>query len=411
MTQHATRALTNTCSNVQHGASNALIFRPGCFSMRTTLLAGYPACRRASAWLSLSLVAGALAACAGDLESETLPELLVEATDLDLPGIVIMVDGPGTDADFAGAAGMADVAGGVPMTVDVGFRIASNTKTFVGLALTSMEVDGLVDLDAPLAELLDSADLQGIRNAEDATLRQALQHTSGIVDYLDGDGFWAAVEQRPTTPWTVRDALAFARNQPPYFRVGDGWEYSNTNYLLAGLVIERAGGTTWARVVRQRVLDPLGMTDSFVENGEEARVAIAHGYSEGTRDMYAYDTGYGLPDGGIVATAPELSTFIRAVGGGAIPDGLSPEAVAALLTNAPNSEGDERYGLGLAEYSTPCGRTIGHGGGLEGYLSEMFYVPDRDLSIVIFVNASDGWVDDEFDAVLERALEIACDAL
>ena len=358
----------------------------------------------------VGLLAAACSACGSGLESETLPELLDEAIELELPGIIIVVDGPGTDADFQGAAGMADIAGRVPMTVDAGFRIASNSKAFVALALTSMEVDGLVDLDAPLSQLLEPADLQGIENAGDATLRQALQHTSGIVEYLENDDFWAAVDGR-TTPWELRETLAFARGLQGYFEPGDGWEYSNTNYLLAGLVIERFGGGDWGQVLRERVMDPLGMTNSFVENLEPARVPIVHGYSEGTRDMFAIDTGYGLPDGGLVATGPELTRFIRAVGSGVLPEGISPEAVAALLDSTVVDEDGDDYGLGLAEFSTPCGRTIGHGGGLDGYVSEMFYVPSRDIAVIVFVNASDGWVDDDFEAIVDRTLEIACGVL
>ena len=356
----------------------------------------------------LPVALGMLGACSAPLRAETLPALLDEAVDRGLPGIVIVVRSGAGDQDFDGAAGWADVDGRVPMAPDTGFRIASNSKAFVGLTLALLAHDGDVDLDAPLGASLPAATLADIENAEAATLRQALQHTSGIAEYMDDDAFWDAVEAGRSSPWTLDEALDHARGLPATAPVGQGWSYSNTNYLLAGAVLEATTGGGWGAAVRERVLDPVGMTSSFVENEEEARVPIAHGYSRATDDMYAVDTGYGLPDGGIVATAPELAAFLRAVGGGPAPSAWAPEAVAATLTPAATSDQGEQYGLGLAAYETPCGRTIGHGGGLEGYLSEMFHVPDRDLTVIVFVNASDGWVDRVFGEVVERALEVVC---
>jgi D-alanyl-D-alanine carboxypeptidase len=357
---------------------------------------------------TLLALALALCACQGGLEAETLPELLQEAVDLDLPGIVIVVRSGDGSMDFDGAAGWADVRGRRPMTPDAAFRIASNSKAFVGLALASLAREGRVDLDIPMGSILDTRWTDGIANAREATLRQALQHTSGIMDYLELDAFDAAVERGRSTPWTLMDTLAFARGRRAYFTVGAGWGYSNTNYILAGAAMEVVTGESWAAIVRSRVMDPIGMTDSWVEHLEEARHPIVHGYYEGERDMFAIDTGYGLPDGGIVATAGELAAFIRAVGGGPVPAGLNPAAVQDLLADTVRDEDGDRYGLGLSIFSTPCGRTIGHGGGIDGYLSDMFYVPDRDLTVILFVNASDGWVDDLYDEVSERALEIVC---
>lgn len=366
--------------------------------------------RTARALLVLAHALLITSACGGGLESETLPDLLNEAVELELPGIVIVARTGDGSLNFAGAAGWADVQGRVAMEPDTGFRIASNSKTFVGLALASLAQEGLVDLDVPMGQILPGDATRDIANAPEATLRQALQHTSGIMDYLDNDAFWRQVDEGRSQPWTMLETLEFARGERAYFSVGDGWGYSNTNYILAGLAIEVVTGESWGSVLRQRVMDPIGMNQSFVENEEPARIDIAHGYVEGVEDVFNLDTGYGLPDGGVVATAPELAAFIRAVGGGPIPAGLSAPAVSALLADAVSSEDGERYGLGLAQFPTACGRTIGHGGALDGYLSEMYYVPERDLTLVVFVNADEGWVDDLFFEVVDRALEIVCDA-
>ncbi len=340
------------------------------------------------------------------LEASNHDELVDEAVALGLPGIILLVDRPGDEDDFLAARGEADRSAGAPMTPDARFRIASNSKSFVGLAAAQLELEGLVQLDAPAAQWLPEPVVSRIENADAATLRQLLNHTAGTFDYLENDDFWAEVDRDPARAWTLLDAIAFAYDEPAEFAPGDGWAYSNTNYMLAGLALEGATGQTWGEVVRGRVLEPLALEASFIEGQTPATGAIVHGYSAADgdlRDMFSVNTGYGLPDGGVVSTAEDLSRFLRALATRAEP----LRAASTLATSELVDAGDDRYGLGISRWPDIKGyEAWGHGGNLEGYASEMYYFPALETSIVVLVNGSDGELDATFDAVVDRALTL-----
>ncbi len=358
--------------------------------------------------VTLGLAALACSACTARLEAETLDELLDEGVKQGLPGVILLVDRPGTDNDFLGARGSADIDAGLALTPDARFRVASNTKTFVGLALAQLEVEGVLQLDDPVATWLGPEVLGNIENAQDVSVRQLLNHTSGIFEYLDNESFWDVVAADPPHAWTLDEALTYAHDQPATFAPGDGWSYSNTNYLLAGKVLEAATGQTWAEVVATRVLVPLGLEGSFIEGHGAPTGPIVHGYSFETgdaQDMFAVNTGYGLPDGGLVATAGDLSTYVRAIATRAAP--LTDAFTLATSGLVTTGEGDS-YGLGISRWPDIQGlEAWGHGGNIDGYLSEMFYFPAPDVTVVLLVNGSDGDVDAVFEAVQKRALELA----
>jgi D-alanyl-D-alanine carboxypeptidase len=358
-------------------------------------------------FLAVALGLAALACSAVPLEAETLDELVDEGVEQGLPGIILLVDRPGEEDDFLAARGFADRAAELELTPDARFRIASNSKSFVGLALAQLELDGVLQLDAPASDWLGPEVTGEIENAEQATIRQLLNHTSGIYDYIDED-FEAMVAAQPQFMWTIDAALSYAHGKPAAFAPGDDWEYSNTNYLLAGKVIEAATGQPWDEVVSARVLVPLTLDASFVEGLGTPTGPIVHGYSNEDgdyRDMFAINTGYGLPDGGLISTAEDLATYIRAIATRAEP--LREASTLATSQLVDTTDGD-RYGLGISHFPDLQGfEAWGHGGNIEGYSSEMFYFPEPDITLVLLVNGSDGDFDGIFDSVLERAIELA----
>ena len=352
-----------------------------------------------------------LAACGGggvELYAEDLEGLLQEAVDEGLPGVIVLVDAPGDADDFLGAAGLADEGAGSAMTPDTRFRIASNTKSFVGLAGAQLHVAGVLDLDAPVSGYVDAGIVERIENADTVTVRTMLTHQSGIYDYLESDGFWDTVDDDPSQTWTAEEALVFAYDERAYFAPGDGFEYSNSNYLLAGLAIDAATGAHHAEAIRAGILDPLGMGATYYEHVEAASGSLAHGYMEvggGVDDTFAYDSGYGMADGGLVSTAGDLGTYIGAVGRG--DDRLGADAVAEVFAVVARPEDTEEYGLGLSRFSGEHGTLIGHGGNVPGYNSEMFYHPGTDTVVVVLANGSDGGMDEVFEALVDRVLDLA----
>ena len=353
--------------------------------------------------------AGCLETCDGGSASSggtgPFQAALDDAVGQGLPGAILVVQGAGLDVRIA--SGVAERTSCEPMTPDHAFRVASNSKTYLAVLLARLHVAGAVDLDSRAAPHLPAWARVGIDNAAQATTRQLLTHTSGIFDYLDTNGFWNATRADPSRVWTPGDALAYAVGRRAYFAPGRGWEYSNSNYLLAGLVADAVLGRHHADAFRDEIFEPLGLTRTAYEHHHPIPEPLAHGYADhiggpGLDDTYAYDHGYGLADGGIVTTAEELARFLRAV---ALGDELLTGAERAeVLSSWVRTGPRERYGLGIAEIDTRAGLAYGHGGGLVGYLSEMFVFPDRDLVVVILANGSDGLLDRVFEDLVEDVL-------
>jgi len=360
----------------------------------------------------VAAVAGSFSGCgANDVVEppvQDLAELAAGAVEQGLPGVIVLIEGPaGTQLE---AAGLADVDAGTEMATDARFRIASNTKSFVGYAAAALHVQQRLDLDAAATQYLPD-DYDGrIANLAGSTVRQLLNHTSGIYDYLDSDAFSDAIEADPSHEWIGSEVVEYAFDQSAYFEVGADWGYSNTNYILAGLVIDAVTGNHHAQTIREHVFTPLQMTASFYENAEEATGPIVHGYvpdGGSLQDMHSYNTGFGLADGGIVSTAEELAVYIRAIAGR--DNRLPSDTVSLMLEEAASLEDGEVYGLGLSLFQTTDGPAYGHGGNIEGYSSDMFYYPERDVVIIVMANGSDGGLDEVYSNLVDDVISLALD--
>lgn len=367
-------------------------------------------------WMVGAALASVLICCghtpnnSGDYQA-----LLDSGVEAGLVGVALYVDGPGVH--FDGTAGFADTEGQVAWQPDHLFRIASNSKTFLGVVAAQLDAEGLLDLDAPLADYVSADIVSRIDNAGSATIRQALQHTTGIYDYLDSDGFSEACNANPSRVWTAEDALTYAYDEPASFAVGTDYEYSNSNYLLVGLAIDAIVGHHHSIEIRERILDPLGLNATFYEHYETIQGDIVHGYAvpedihpEGSEDgelydFFAYDTGYGMADGGLVSTASDLARFITAVGTGT--ELLSAEARDRMFGQMISLEDGEQYGLGVSLLETPYGPAVAHGGGLDGYTSEMFYFQDHATRIVLFTNVSGDDLEESYYELLDAVQAMA----
>jgi len=344
-----------------------------------------------------------------ELSSTEYESLLAEVVDDGLPGVILWIDAPGDADDYTGAAGLADRGGQVPMTLDTRFRIASNSKSFVGLAAAQQHAAGTLDLDAMASDYIEPTITEEIENADTATIRQLLSHSAGTYDYLGSNAFWNAVDDDPTHVWSAEEALAFAFGKKASFAAGTSWEYSNTNFLLAGLAIDSATNAHHSQAIREGILEPLEMNATYYEHHETASGALAHGYQEfgadDFEDTFAYDSGYGLADGGMITTAGDLAIYIGALG--RQDTRLGDAAVAELFANPERPKDGELYGLGISRFSDSYGELVGHGGNVPGYNSDMFYHPGTDTVIVIMANGSDGQMDQIYEALVERTLKLA----
>jgi D-alanyl-D-alanine carboxypeptidase len=332
--------------------------------------------------------------------SEHLAERLQEQLDRlrrrgGVPGVsatIIFADG----STWSGVSGLADVAGTVPVTPDTAFSIASMTKTFVAALTLALVEDGSFGLDDPAAGLLPGLGLDGR-----ITVRQLLDHTSGLHDFFLAPGIDAALQEAPGAAWTAERALGYVGK--PYFAPGTGWHYSNTNYLLLGLVAERVTGRSLAAELRARFLDPLGLSSAYVQVAEEPRGPIAHGYrfsgpgstlppidlSDGSAAMpfTSVVTAAGGA-GALAASSGDVARWGRLLYGG---DVLAPESLA-LMTAEVDVVTTYRplipYGLGVQALDIAGHPTLGHSGRFLGFRGAVRYLLDEEVSIAVLTNQS-----------------------
>jgi D-alanyl-D-alanine carboxypeptidase len=269
------------------------------------------------------------------------------------------------------------------------FRIASTSKTFVAVVLLQLVEEGVLALDDGAAQWLPAEVVERLANAEQVTIRQLLQMRSGVPEYLDKP-FLEAVEQEPfrAALYTPAEVLAFAYDQPALFAPGAEFRYTNSNYILLQMVIEAVTGQPLHEVVRARILEPVGMSNTYTQWHEELPGGFVHGYSGYKQDgsvvdVTAYNDGGGLGDGALISTSGDLVRFYRALFREKTL--LSDSSLADMLDFQETGQPDSRYGLGVMELGTPWGKFYGHTGGVYGYGSLAFYHPARDVIVVSLV--------------------------
>jgi D-alanyl-D-alanine carboxypeptidase len=293
------------------------------------------------------------------------------------------------DQTLRAAVGLRD--GVSPALPNDRFRIGSMSKTFVAATALRMAEEGLLNLDAPAADYLPDDVVSQIANLavdNGATVRQLLSMQSGIPDYLYTPAFQEQASRNPQFAWTAADALTYAYGLPALFAPGDNVFYSNTNYLLAQLVMEQAGGAPLHELIRRYILAPLSLEDTYTQQFEtltdaptSTLVAGYHDWNEDgvPEDVSAINDGFGLGDGGLISTTQDITTFYRAL----LIDQtlLTPESLAQMMNF---TEGDEDvYGVGLDQWQTELGPALGHAGGVLGFLTLGVVLPDANVMIVV----------------------------
>lgn len=305
-----------------------------------------------------------------------------EAIGSDLPGVQLKVLGPGTDLEYS--AGTANLATSEAMGLGQPFFAASTGKMFVAAAAAMLVQDGVLSLDGTLADLLpESVGL--IPGADGITLRHLLQQTSGIIDVLNEiPGIADLIAENPGTVWTNEDLASLAAGLPLHFEPGSAWRYSNTNYILASLILERVTGQDYAEVLRGRIFEPLGMASTLTSNHGALAAEPVHGYlidDEGPIDATEVALLWEVGSGGQWTTVDDLTRYLHAL---ATSDTVFDDGLRDLILSTSSVF---QYGLGVFVVETPFGPMVGHGGLSMGYSTTTGYFVDHGVSIVLFGNA------------------------
>ncbi|GAA1023331.1 D-alanyl-D-alanine carboxypeptidase [Acrocarpospora pleiomorpha] len=313
-------------------------------------------------------------------------------TEGDVPGILAEIRDH--HRRWFGSAGVADTAIGSKRRASHRFRIGSATKAFVATVMLQLVAERKVGLDDTVEKWLPGLVHGNGHDGAAVTIRQLLNHTSGIFDYLRDQG---AVNQYPNP--SPQQLVQIAMTHPASFQPGASWEYSQTNYALVGLIIERASGGALADEIARRIARPLGLAGTYLPGGADTKILGPHSrhytrlYQTGpdapTYDVTELNTSPFWAAGGMISTAGDLNRFFGALLGGRL---LPPAQQREMFTMVPTKDWlpDTTYGLGVSTVKLPCGTTVwGMGGAIYGSWSYAY--GSRDGKHLVATNVNGDW--------------------
>ncbi|MEV6556254.1 serine hydrolase domain-containing protein [Nocardia sp. NPDC051756] len=302
-----------------------------------------------------------------------------------VPGAQLVVAGDGLNAQLDSGIGDLGTGGAFPDNAQV--RIASNTKTFVATVVLQLAAERRIDLDAPVEHYLPGVVNGPGGDGNLITVRDLLQHSSGIPDYLAYLNLASVADlQRPRA---ATELIRLGLDQPAEFAPGTSTGYSNTDFLLAGELIQRVTGQPVGLEVTRRIILPLGLRDTYwplfpLEN--IIRLPHPRGYHEfdgALVDITDIDPGWGLSDGAMVSTGADLNRFFMALLSGEL---LPPAQLADMQRVVPSGDplrGDD-FGLGLFHRTNACGLEVwSHGGAMNGFVVINAATPNRAVTITL----------------------------
>ncbi|WP_413804827.1 serine hydrolase domain-containing protein [Streptomyces sp. OE57] len=319
----------------------------------------------------------------------------VDAThDTGAVGVSAEVTSPHTH-DSA-RAGTAERGTGRQMPHNGRLRIGSATKTFTATVVLQLVGEGRMSLEDTVEQWLPGVVRGNGNDGGRITVRQLLRHTSGIPDVepeipaLNGADGYRAERFRNYTP---EELVGTAMRHPPNFPPGTDWSYSNTNYILAAMIIHEVTGRTWAREVNDRIIRPLDLRDTSTPGTFPSILGPhAHGYAafgtDKSIDVTTLNPSMAVGSGSIISTAHDLNRFYTALLGGRL---LAPAQLDEMTTTTPAPELGVRYGLGLGEIPLSCGGSyFGHPGELLGYHTWGGVTRDGTRTAVVYVTSDGG---------------------
>jgi D-alanyl-D-alanine carboxypeptidase len=340
----------------------------------------------------------------GTVNTPSATRLVREALDARLELLRAKYGFPGISAairfadgsTWQGTAGLADVAARRPVTRDTAFSVASVSKTFTAALILALIEDGRLGLDAPAKAYVPTLPISPA-----ITIRQLLDHTSGLRDFYYGPGVDRALRSKPARVWTTARSLSYVRK--PFAKPGVSWHYSNTNYLILGMLAEAVGGAPVADQLRERFFGPLGLDHTWYQAVEAPAGPVAHGYRfTGTStalpaiDLSARTsvvpytsvvTASGAA-GSIATTAGDLVRWAEALYGG---DALTPASRDAMVRDIARTAMHKPtvpYGLGVQAVDVGGHRTLGHSGRFAGTRAAVRWLPDDGIAIAVLTNQS-----------------------
>ena len=317
-------------------------------------------------------------------------------TQAAIPGAVVGLWLPGRGS-YVRASGVADTATGEPMTTDGYTRIGSETKTFTVTALLELVDDGRIGLDDPICAYVD-----GVPGGDRITLRHLAEMRSGLFPYTADPDFVQALLSDPSRSFTPQESLAYGFKHCNTSAPGETFQYSNTNLVLLGLVIEKVSRVPLSEFLRRRVLLPARLHRTLLPQGAEFPTPHPRGYtnqtlSGATTDSTDWNPSWAWAAGAMISDLHDLRRWARVVATGTL---LRPGTQQQRLTTLPTGLPGTSYGLGILE----TGGWIGHNGSIPGYENVTVYLPAQKATLVTLINTDITYQGQEPSTLLARAI-------
>lgn len=324
-------------------------------------------------------------------KAEELQSLIDHYTQQGLPGISLLIRDD--NGRWAGASGMADIDRQIRMEPCQVSKIASVTKLFVGVLVMQLVEEDVLQLDAPITNWLPEKYTDKVANAKQVTLRQLLNHTSGIYDLIDDNGFYLSVLNDPAKFWKPDELIKFVYGKEAAFAPGTDVGYSNTNLLLAAVIIEEATGRSHAQLIKERIIHPLSLTETYYHWHDPLPAFVAQGYydlyNNGTiANMTNFNTGSGNGYGGMYANVFDMQRFIEAL---LREKTLLSEQMLQEMTTITSENIGRNIAFGVAIRKDFLDRAtdefgLGHRGRDLAYSADLYYFPTQDITMAYLVN-------------------------
>jgi D-alanyl-D-alanine carboxypeptidase len=315
-----------------------------------------------------------------------LRQAVDQALTADVPGAIVGIWAPGRGT-WTYAAGLADVATKRPAQLQDATRIGSITKTFVGTLVLQFVDEGKLSLDAPISRWVPTAP-----DAKHVTVRELLSHTSGIYNFTDDPGFQSQLLKHVKVQgtiatlayvWQPQQLVAIATTHPLYFPPGTAYHYSNTNFIILGMLLEKLTGRTVADLLQAKILRPLHLTHTLLPSGLGLPGPYLDGYTRlpgksTVIDVTAQGASMDWAAGGMISTLEDLRVWAPVLATGRL---LSPALQQQRLAWTLQSQ--STYGLAVMNMSPGF---VGHAGSVPGYTTVMSYLPVLRATVVVMVN-------------------------
>ena len=316
------------------------------------------------------------------LTDSVLTKLTIDGRTIPLPGLIVGVWAPRQNLTYLKAKGYANLATHQPMLVTDLFKIGSLTKTFTSTILLQMVDDGLISLNDTIAKYIP-----GIPNGDIMTIRQLLAMQSGLFEVNNDSIVRSVFINEPDHQFSTSELLDAIKRHPATFKPGENTEYCNSNYIIAGILIEQLSGKSFEECLEERIVQPLALTNtSFLDS---RWMPEGKPYTSG----YTLDSNYDYQDiterynlslaysaGAMLSDMDNVKKWVTNFTSGTL---ISPSMLAEMESYHPIFDNSAEYGLGLMRFG---GNFLGHTGDVPGCHSIMAQDKERDITIIIFIN-------------------------